>query len=161
MPSRRAKSSADAADTASEVPEAQRLDRWLWFARVTKSRSLAAGLIADGKVRVNRARVTKPSQTIKIDDVVTIAVHRHVRVLRMRDPGVRRGPAQEAVLLYEDLTPPAEPTVAAADATAEEGATGPASIPQAEAPKRDAGSGRPTKRDRRSLDRLRGDGASD
>jgi ribosome-associated heat shock protein Hsp15 len=85
--------------------EAQRLDKWLWFARVVKSRTLAAALVIDRKVRVNRERASKPSQMLRVGDVVTIAVHARVRVLKVLAAGARRGPPAEACLLYEDLTP--------------------------------------------------------
>ena len=83
----------------------QRLDKWLWFARVVKSRTLAASLITAGKVRVNRVKADKPSQTVKAGDVVTSSIKKIVRVLRVKTAGVRRGPASEAAALYEDLTP--------------------------------------------------------
>ena len=112
----------------------QRLDKWLWFARIVKSRTLAAGFVANGHVRVNSARVTTPAHALKPDDVVTIALERDVRVLKVRGAGVRRGPYPEARLLYEDLTPPPEP---APDRVAPAG--------------RDHGAGRPTGKDRREL----------
>ena len=85
----------------TQLPETQRLDKWLWFARVTKSRTLAAQLVQDGKVRVNRAKAAKPSQTVRSGDVLTIAVRGSVEVLKVLAPGVRRGPPPEARLLYE------------------------------------------------------------
>jgi ribosome-associated heat shock protein Hsp15 len=91
----------------------QRLDKWLWFARVAKSRTLAAQLVTDGKVRLNRAKAGKPAQSVRPDDVLTIAVRGHVQVLRVLAPGVRRGPPSEARLLYEVLAPaPAAPAAA-------------------------------------------------
>jgi ribosome-associated heat shock protein Hsp15 len=119
----------------------QRLDKWLWFARVVKSRTLAAGLVADGKVRINRTRAEKPSQTVKAGDVLTIAVHGHVRVLEVAAPGVRRGPATEAATLYRDLTPKPDPDTNEPVSPAE----------------RDPGTGRPTKRERRQIERLKGE----
>jgi ribosome-associated heat shock protein Hsp15 len=77
-----------------------RLDQWLWFARLAKSRSLAARLCAAGAIRVNGATVTKPNQTVRIGDVVVVpqgGVQRTVRVLAL---GLRRGPASEARGLY-------------------------------------------------------------
>jgi ribosome-associated heat shock protein Hsp15 len=79
---------------------AQRLDKWLWFARVTKSRTAAAELVGSGKVRVNRVRVTKPSHLLREGDVLTVAVRGEVRVLQVLSGGTRRGPAQEARQLY-------------------------------------------------------------
>lgn len=131
------------ASAATATPGNQRLDKWLWFARVIKSRTLAAGLVTEGRVRVNRERVVKPSQLVRPGDVVTVSVGPRVRVLEVVAPGERRGPATEAQGLYRDLTPPreADPMAAAKSVT----------------PSRDAGAGRPTKRDRRAFDRLQPD----
>jgi len=133
---------------------AQRLDKWLWFARVTKSRTLAATLIEGGKVRVNRARTDKPSHQVRAGDVITATVHRNVRVLKVLAPGTRRGPATEARSLYEELTPPA---VVSAPGTgnSKAGETSSA-LPEPAPIDRTPGSGRPTKRERRLLDRFRG-----
>ncbi len=125
----------------------QRIDKWLWFARLAKTRTLAQKLALSGRVRVNREKVAAASDLVKAGDVLTIAGERGVRVLKVLAPGGRRGPAPEARLLYEDLSPA---PAAAADQT------GPA--PTAD---RAAGSGRPTKRDRRALDRLRTAGGDD
>lgn len=88
----------------------QRLDRWLWFARILKSRTLAAQLIAGGKVRVNRVRVVKPSHTVREGDVLTIALRGQVLVLRILGGGARRGPPIEARLLYEPVADQARPS---------------------------------------------------
>ncbi|MBL8566076.1 MAG: RNA-binding S4 domain-containing protein [Hyphomicrobiaceae bacterium] len=126
----------------------QRLDKWLWYARVAKSRTLAAGLVSGGKVRINRAKVDKPSHTIKPGDVVTVSVGPKVRVLKMLSPGVRRGPATEARGLFDELTlAPERPLV-------ESGAPGNAA--EAAPAHRDPGSGRPTKRDRRQILNFKG-----
>ena len=83
----------------------QRLDKWLWFARVVKSRSLAQTLIEKGAVRVNRVKIIRSSAGIAPGDVVTVAVHDRVRVLKVLDEGRRRGPPAEARELYEELSP--------------------------------------------------------
>ncbi|MDX2263380.1 MAG: RNA-binding S4 domain-containing protein [Hyphomicrobiales bacterium] len=88
---------------AAETPEGQRLDKWLWHARIIKSRTGAGKLIAEGKVRINRAKALKPSQSVKPGDVLTIVISGRVRVLQVRDVAPRRGPAAEAALLYEDV----------------------------------------------------------
>ena len=129
-------------------PTSQRLDKWLWFIRLAKSRTLAATLVASGKIRVNKVRIDKPSHSVKIGDVITAAVGRDIRILKVAALGDRRGPAPEARTLYEDLTPAADATKSHARA----GAAG-----QGE---RAAGSGRPTKRDRRALQRLKGEPSS-
>ena len=121
--------------------EVQRLDKWLWFSRIQKSRTLAAMLVTDGKVRINRARVTKPSHALRKGDVLTIALRGNVKILRVLATGRRRGPPPEARLLYEVV---------------EDRQTNPAlrSAPAAATAKRDPGTGRPSKRDRRLIDRL-------
>lgn len=145
---------------ASETPSAgaspgQRLDKWLWYARVTKSRTIATHLIEAGKVRVNRARTDKPSHQVRAGDVITATVHRNVRVLKVLAPGTRRGPATEARSLYEELTP--QTTVPAAQGGGTDAAT--EAAPAAHLGNRVPGSGRPTKRERRVLDRFRNGGS--
>lgn len=137
-------SGAGSASTTDTIVDAgQRLDKWLWFARVVKSRTLAAGLVQDGKVRVNRERIAKPSQTVRPGDVITVSVHRKVRVLKIVSGGVRRGPAKEAVALYEDLSPQQTGGRVSTTVTTAAGITF------------EAGAGRPTKRDRRAIDKLK------
>lgn len=88
----------------SAAEAAQRLDKWLWFARLCKSRTLAAQMVEDGKVRVNRVRVTKPSQSIRPGDVLTIAQRGIVQVVRILALGARRGPPTEARRLFDMLS---------------------------------------------------------
>jgi len=92
---------------SAPLVERQRLDKWLWFARVVKTRSAAARLVIEGHVRVNMLRVDNPAKALKIGDVLTVALDRHVRVLRVNGPGLRRGPYEEARTLYDDLSGPA------------------------------------------------------
>lgn len=133
--------------------QGQRLDRWLWFARAVKSRTLAATVIEAGKIRVNAVKVLKPSFAVKPGDIVTSTMQKDVRILKVVSNGVRRGPAAEAQLLYEDLTPP-PPVLKGGGRTA----TGdiPAEGQGDPGGERETGSGRPTKRDRRLLERLQG-----
>ncbi len=138
---------ADEECTDAASAPGQRLDKWLWFARVVKSRTQAAGLVTSGKVRVNRAKVDKPAHGLKLGDVVTVSVGRHVRVLKVIAAGVRRGPTSEAQGLFEELTP-------AASAPAAGGKLHPGA--SAHPAGREPGAGRPTKRDRRLIDELRG-----
>ena len=84
----------------------QRLDKWLWFARVVKTRALAAKLVTAGHVRLNGTRAAGPDKPVRPGDVLTIALERQVRVLRVVAPGERRGPYEEARRLYDDLTTP-------------------------------------------------------
>ena len=91
--------------------ETLRVDRWLWFARFFKSRSLALDLVTTGRVRVNSAHVVKPSHPVGAGDVLTFPQGERIRIVRVLAVGQRRGPAGEAALLYEDLTP-AEPVAA-------------------------------------------------
>ncbi|KST60838.1 RNA-binding protein [Methylobacterium sp. GXS13] len=81
----------------------QRLDKWLWFARFARTRSLAARLSEDGFVRVNGTRAENPAKGIVIGDVVTVAAPHTTLAVRVLSLGERRGPAPEARLLYEDL----------------------------------------------------------
>ena len=98
---------------AGAEPARQRLDKWLWFTRVVKTRSLAARLVTEGHVRVNSVRVETASKAVKPGDVVTVALERHVRVLKVLAGGERRGPAPEAQTLYEDLAPRPSPSAGA------------------------------------------------
>jgi ribosome-associated heat shock protein Hsp15 len=123
----------------------QRIDQWLWFARITKSRTLAQDLIARGKVRVNRIKIDRPSVLVKPGDELTLVVGPAVRSLEVVAIGQRRGPAAEARLLFLDHTPPAPQTAGAA-----------MSPETADVAVRPEGAGRPTKRDRRLIDRLKG-----
>lgn len=117
----------------------QRIDKWLFFARVVKSRSLAAKLVQAGRVRINREKAEQASRYVKVGDVLTIMLDRRVLVYRVLAAGLRRGPAEEARQLYEDVGPPAPDRSAPPDAIT---------------PLREEGSGRPTKRERRAIDRL-------
>ena len=98
---------------AGPDPARQRLDKWLWFARVVKTRSLAARLVTEGHVRVNSVRIETAAKSVRPGDVVTVALERHVRVLKVLASGERRGPAPEAQRLYEDLAP--RPAASAGD----------------------------------------------
>jgi ribosome-associated heat shock protein Hsp15 len=119
----------------------QRIDKWLWHARVVRTRTAAAALVDGGHVRLNGGRISANSQAVKFGDVVTVALDRVVRIMKVTGFAERRGDADAARLLYEDLTP-ISPVAAREPATAE----------------RDAGSGRPTKQERRATDRLLGRG---
>jgi ribosome-associated heat shock protein Hsp15 len=83
-----------------------RLDRWLWFARFVKSRSLAARLCSAGTIDVNGAAVRKANYIIRVGDVVAVQQGAFRRTLRVLALGVRRGPAPEARLLYEETGAP-------------------------------------------------------
>lgn len=84
--------------------EEQRLDKWLWHARLVKSRSLATTLIEEGCIRVNRQRVVKPATCVKCGDVLTATLNGQVRVIEILAVGHRRGPPSEAKALYFELT---------------------------------------------------------
>ena len=88
----------------SDLRETIRLDKWLFHARFLKSRALASDLIGEGRVRVNGQPTDKPARPVGTGDVLTFALHGRVRVVRILDPGSRRGPASEAQGLYEDLS---------------------------------------------------------
>ncbi len=136
------------ADEPAAAVEAQRIDQWLWFARIVKSRTLGQALIERGKVRLNRERITKSSQPVKPSDVVTISLAPKVRVLQIVGIGERRGPAPEASRLYLELTEPN------ADGATQSKGDSPSGLKTAPAV-RPTGAGRPTKRDRRAIDRLK------
>jgi ribosome-associated heat shock protein Hsp15 len=114
-----------------------RVDKWLWAARFFKTRSLATGACTGGKVDVND-EAAKPARLVRAGDLVKVTLprgrRRVVRVVALED---RRADATSARALYEDLTPPE-----------------PARPRGAPPPYRAPGSGRPTKRERRDLDRL-------
>jgi len=86
-----------------------RIDKWLWFARQTKTRSLAQKLVADGGVRLNSEKSNSPSKNVGPGDVLTVKIGEQVKVLKIIKCGSRRGPFAEAQMLYEDLSPPQLP----------------------------------------------------
>ena len=120
----------------------ERIDKWLWHARFFKSRTLASVLIKGKKLRLNSLRISKPSVLIKAGDILTFPKANSVKVIEVRTIATRRGPASEAQLLYNDLSPdpvridPLDPRTM-------------------KVPTRPQGMGRPTKADRRALDKLR------
>lgn len=124
----------------SAPADSQRLDKWLWHARFFKTRTLAAKVVAEGKVRVDGVIVSKPSRLVSPLMVLTFTQAKEVRVVCIQAIGQRRGPASEAQALYTDLTPPKPPR-------------DPAKI--APRPVYEGG-GRPTKKQRRQLDRFDG-----
>ncbi len=120
-------------------PDQLRLDKWLWYARFFKTRSIATALCKAKKVRVNGVLVSKASQTVKPTDILTFPQANRVVTVKVVALGIRRGPAPEAQALYEDLTPPPEQK------------------PQEpEVLTREKGAGRPTKAERRAIEKLMG-----
>lgn len=83
--------------------ERQRLDKWLWHARVVKARTSAAALVEAGHVRINGNRETAPGHAVKLGDVLTVALDRTVRLLKITGFAERRGDAIAARELYADL----------------------------------------------------------
>jgi ribosome-associated heat shock protein Hsp15 len=81
----------------------QRIDKWLWHARIVKTRTSAASLVTSGHIRVNSARVVTPSHPVKVGDVLTIALDRRIRIWKVADFSERRGDANAARVLYIDL----------------------------------------------------------
>ena len=88
--------------------ERQRLDKWLWHARIVKARASAAASVEGGRVRVNGSRQNAPGHGLKPGDVVTIALDRGVRVLKVAGFSERRGDAEAGRLLYVDVQTPSE-----------------------------------------------------
>ncbi len=86
-----------------------RLDKWLWQARFFRSRTLAAELVHGGHLRLNGARVTKPGATVGPGDTLTFPQGDRIRLIRIVDIGLRRGPAAQAQMLYLDLDPSPQP----------------------------------------------------
>jgi ribosome-associated heat shock protein Hsp15 len=86
--------------------QSQRIDKWLWHARVVRTRSAAAALAAAGHVRVNGTRIETASRAVRVGDVIMVALDRTVRVLRVTGFAGRRGPPETARLLYADLGRP-------------------------------------------------------
>lgn len=122
----------------TEPDASMRLDKWLWYGRFFKSRSLATRLCEGRRVRLNRRLVDKASRQVRVGDVLTFPQARHIRVVKVVALGTRRGPSAEAEGLYEDLAPP--PAKAA---------------PAPPTARRERGAGRPTKAERRALERLK------
>ena len=87
----------------------QRLDKWLWHARVVRARTSAAALVEAGHVRINGARENSPGHAVKAGDVVTVGLDRTVRVLKVIGFSERRGDAAAARVLYEDLNSGSSP----------------------------------------------------
>ncbi len=121
-----------------------RLDKWFWYARFIKSRSLATKLCNSGKVRVNGNLIKKAHQSVTPGDVLTFSVGSNIRVIKIIKLGNRRGPAKEAQALYEDLQP-IDQIAKKIDSTL-----------APEPAKRERGSGRPTKVQRRAIERFMG-----
>jgi ribosome-associated heat shock protein Hsp15 len=116
-----------------------RVDKWLWAARVFKTRSQASVACDGGKVDVND-EAARAARRVRAGDLVAVSLPRgRRRILRVAGVGDRRGSAEVARALFEDLTPPEPPRAR-----------------QAPPPRRPPGTGRPTKRDRRDIERLRG-----
>jgi len=120
----------------------ERLDRFLFFSRAVKSRTLAQKLIETGAVRVNSERTDRTDHKVGAGDVLTMSLHGRILVWRILDAGTRRGPATEAQGLYEDISPPSLPR---AERSPYEAAIA----------ERPVGAGRPTKKERRDTDALR------
>jgi ribosome-associated heat shock protein Hsp15 len=115
-----------------------RVDKWLWAARFFKTRSLAAQACAGGKVDVN-GEAAKPARLVRAGDRLEVTLPGRKRIARVLALAERRGPGTAARALWEDLTPPAPPR------------------PRQPRPSyRPPGAGRPTKRERRQIGRLRG-----
>jgi len=120
------------------MTETLRVDKWLWQARFFKSRTLAAKFVSGGKLRINGTAISKAHHMVKAEDVLTFPLGPYIRLIKVIKMGERRGPAPEARTLYEDLDPP-QPK--------------PKTDKPAKVGERDAGAGRPTKRERRQMDK--------
>ncbi|MGE0408386.1 MAG: RNA-binding S4 domain-containing protein [Amphiplicatus sp.] len=127
---------------AVERSLSQRIDKWLWRARLFKTRSLAAKIVSSGSVRLTRGgttrRVDKASFAVSAGDRLAFMSGPRLRLVEILACADRRGPAAEARLLYADHSPPSAP------------AFGAPALAQ-----RDKGAGRPSKKDRRAIDELK------
>ena len=126
----------------TEATPVLRLDKWLWFARFYKTRANATRAIASGRFRLDGEVMSKPHRAALPGQVLTFIQGERVRVVKIIALGTRRGPASEAITLYEDMSPPVVPRPG-------KGATAPGFE------SRDSGAGRPTKRDRRATEQLK------
>ena len=126
----------------TEATPVLRLDKWLWFARFYKTRANATRAIASGRFRLDGEVMSKPHRAALPGQVLTFIQGERVRVVKIIALGTRRGPASEAITLYEDMSPPVAPR-------AGKGETAPGFE------SRDSGAGRPTKRDRRATEQLK------
>ena len=124
----------------------QRIDKWLWFTRQFKTRTLAAKMVTSGKIRVNNQRINKSSLSLQIGDTITFFAYERIKILKVLDAGTHRGPASEAAALYEDLSPSPESRKEADKKALNAGV-------------REDGAGRPTKKQRREIDALMDRGA--
>jgi ribosome-associated heat shock protein Hsp15 len=93
-------------DTSSAATARLRLDKWLWFARLARTRSLATRLCAAGCVAIGSHIGAKPHHAVRVGDTVTVELPRQRRKLVVRALGERRGPSAEARLLYDEPTAP-------------------------------------------------------
>jgi ribosome-associated heat shock protein Hsp15 len=109
---------AKAGTSDQEDRDWQRLDKWLWCARFMRARSDCAGLVTRGAVRINRQPTDKPHARLHVGDVLTVALHADVRVVRVVALARRRGPATEARLLYQEVRDVPAPSCAAAETSA-------------------------------------------
>ncbi|MEJ2015596.1 MAG: RNA-binding S4 domain-containing protein [Limibacillus sp.] len=126
----------------SEPADSQRLDKWLWSARFFKSRSLASKVCQAGQVRIDGEATAKAHFALRGGEVLTFRQGDHIRIVKVLFLAERRGPASEAQGLYEDLAPPSRE------------AKLPLNKPSAPG-SRPRGAGRPTKKDRREIARLK------
>ncbi len=132
------------ADANRLVSAPVRLDKWLWYARFFKTRSLATKLISSGKLRINGEVTSKPHRQAQIGQVLTFVQGPYIRVIQIDEIGKRRGPAAEAATLYTDLDPPP------ARKTDQK-----VHLHNSSFENRLTGSGRPTKKDRRETTKLK------
>ncbi len=110
-------------DQATNSQATQRIDKWLWHARIVKTRTLAQKLVSSGKVRIDREKASSPSHKLRIGNVLTITLAQQIRIPKITDMAQKRGPYSAAQLLYEDLSPPPEPKSSKGDTEIKDGMT--------------------------------------
>ena len=122
------------------APEKLRVDKWLWYARFFKTRTLASQQVSSGHLRVNSQPIRKAGYQIKVGDILTFPKEEDIRVIEILALGEKRKGAPEAALLYNDLDPPVRKIK-----SEQEPVSG----------LREKGAGRPTKKERRETDALK------
>lgn len=119
----------------------QRIDKWLWHARFAKTRTSAQKLVSGGKVRVDSEKIKSPNRQVSAGNVLTLTMPRQIRIIEIVGIAARRGPYEQAKLLYNDLSPPAVKSAGSKQAPSKADKIG--------------GDGRPTKHQRKNILKLK------
>ena len=126
---------------AKTAEDRQRIDKWLWHARFAKTRTSAQKLVAGGKVRIDSEKITSSNRPVGAGNVLTLTMPRQIRIIEILAVAERRGPYEQAKLLYNDLSPPVTKSAGSKR-----------SLPE---PDNIGGDGRPTKHQRKNILKLK------